>query len=816
MFAASNFKLSRRHLLTASLCATSLTSLVAPAFAQEAAQETEQAETDAQIRTGEIVVTARRKDEILQDVPVAITAFSQASLNERVITTSYDLAKSTPGLVVNASSGNASLPDFSIRGRGQFFGAASGSVETYFAEVPLSPPFQIPTLPPQYFDLASVQVLKGPQGTLFGRNTTGGAVLFVPQAPTDEFEGYVRGQLGTLNNRQIEAALNIPLGDIGALRLAGFGWHRQGYTRTLGGELDFTNFRPLPVQFYNNQDVVQLRGTLRLNLSDSIENTTLFTWHTDKNRSSSQVIAGRAGTAFGAAVAGSITGNPRISSLDTNLDRKASSTFGLINTTTIDLTESVRLKNIFSYIWAKGYGNNPSDVDGAAVPAINIVRPLRQLRNRQLVNELQLQGSIADDRLEWIIGGVYDQTRQPGANDSINIVTNTFGFSAAGPDYDVQFRQSRFTSHSFFGSLTFNATDRLSFTAAARRIIDKIGDRSLQINNSPVPLAGIPNLAALPPGVTALDQTASRTFKGWSYNVGADYEVADGTMVYAGYRRGYKRGGFNGRGAGLNEFGPETVDNFYAGLKADFTIAGANARFNIEGFWDNYQNAQRSYLDLFGGALVTTIENVPKSRYRGFDTDLIVNPADWLRISANYTYVDAEYLRFPDNTVATALALLPPAFRPGFLAANPLDNNSLAVNPPGYVNKHKLNVQARFNAQFDDGSEIALIPALTYQSEFFFNDNSARLQAVQQVLFNGGAPVNAIADGANTAPGYTTVDLRAEFNRIGGRDLTFALGATNLTNKAFVLGGGGIWAFGVDAVVYGAPRLFYAEMRLGF
>lgn len=348
-------------------------------------------------------------------------AYSQASLNERAITTSYDLAKSTPGLVVNAGSGNASLPDFSIRGRGQFFGAASGSVETYFADVPLSPPFQIPTLPPQYFDLSSVQVLKGPQGTLFGRNTTGGAVLFVPQAPTDNFEGYVRAQLGNFDNRQIEAAVNVPLGEIGALRIAGFKWNRKGYSRTKGGELDFTTFLPLPVQYFNNQDITELRAMLRLNLSDAIENSTIVTWHSDKNRGSSQVIAGRAGSAFGAAVAGSITGNPYIANLDTNLNRKASSTYGLINTTTVDLSDDIRIKNIFSYISAKGYGNNPSDVDGAAIPAINVVTPLRQLKNRQLVNELQVQGSVADGKLDFIFGGIYDQTRQPGGDSTINV-----------------------------------------------------------------------------------------------------------------------------------------------------------------------------------------------------------------------------------------------------------------------------------------------------------------------------------------------------------------------------------------------------------
>src|SRR6476620_2784987 len=180
-------------MMRTALFAGSALALIIPAqaFAQQVpATTTEAGDADA------IIVTARRTEENLQDVPVAITAFSQKSLDERAIKTSFDLAKSVPGLVVNAGSGNAALPDFSIRGRGQFFGAASGSVETYFADVPLSPPFPIPTLPPQYFDLASVQVLKGPQGTLFGRNTTGGAVLFVPQGPTKDFGGYVRAQGG--------------------------------------------------------------------------------------------------------------------------------------------------------------------------------------------------------------------------------------------------------------------------------------------------------------------------------------------------------------------------------------------------------------------------------------------------------------------------------------------------------------------------------------------------------------------------------------------------------------------------------------------
>lgn len=797
------------------IAGTSL-SLLAPAaaFAQADPQSTNADETSS-VEPG-IVVTARRTEERLQDVPVAITAFSQDKLTERAITTSYDLARAVPGLIVNAGSGNASLPDFSIRGRGQFFGAASGSVETYFADVPLSPPFQIPTLPPQYFDLASVQVLKGPQGTLFGRNTTGGAVLFVPAAPTSEFEGYVRAQLGDYQNRQLEAAINVPLGESVALRLAGFYWHRKGYTKTVGGELDFTTFQPLPVQDFNNQDVIELRGTVKVDLSETLTNSTIVTWHGDRNRSSSKAVKGRAGTAFGAAVTPSIIADPQLATLDTNLDRERSSTFAVINTTVWDVSDDIRVKNIFSVISARGYGNNPADVDGAAIPGINLVAPLRQLKNNQLVNELQIQGKAAGGQVEWIVGAMHDQTRQPGRSTQMNIVTNTFGFSAAGPDYDVQFRQSTFTSRSVFASLTGHVTDKLTLTGAARHTWDDIADRSIQVNNSKVNLSAPPEPTALPAGVVYLDLAGRRKFRGWSYNVGADYKLTDDVMVYGGYKHGYKRGGFNGRGGNLADFGPEKVDNFFVGAKTSFTLGSGRGTFNIEGFWDTYHGAQRSYLDLAGGALVTTIQNVPKSRYRGFDTDISLSPTPWLDLAANYTYVDAKHLEYPDVTVGAALALLPPAFQAGFLASHPIQNNALAVNPPGYNSKHKVNLQARLHGELGNGVELALIPDMTYQSGFFFNDASVRIPAVQEILFNGGAPLNSLADGANQAPGYTLVNLRAEANNLLGKDIGLAFGVTNLTDKEYVLGGGGIWAFGVDAVAFGPPRMFYGEIKFRF
>jgi iron complex outermembrane receptor protein len=272
-------------------------------------------------------------------------------------------------------------------------------------------------------------VLKGPQGTLFGRNTTGGAVLFVPQAPLDEFEGYVRSQLGTFSRRQLEAAVNLPLGEIGALRLAGFAFKREGYARTVAGRVDGPNtanaggfiLSPvgpkviLPSYDIYNQDVLEARATLRLTPFDGFENSTIVTWHGDKNRATNQLRQLRAGAplagAIGAFFPNLQLNNPRVADVSQDLRKPRSSTWAFINTTLFDINDNLRIKNILSHIRAKGWGNNPSDVDGSPFSAVDLERPDRFLKNRQTVEELQLQGDFG--RVEFILGGLIDRTRQP-------------------------------------------------------------------------------------------------------------------------------------------------------------------------------------------------------------------------------------------------------------------------------------------------------------------------------------------------------------------------------------------------------------------
>src|SRR5215475_10472905 len=177
--------------------------LIGPAFADENLEE--------------IIVTARRMEERLQDVPISITVLNEQALENRNVVNSQDLAAYVPSLSANTNFGTANS-SFAIRGFVQDIGTAP-SVGVYFADVvaPRGPSNGVSAGdgagPGQFFDLQNVQVLKGPQGTLFGRNTTGGAVLLVPQKPTSDFDGYVEGSYGNFNMWRIQSVANLPVND---------------------------------------------------------------------------------------------------------------------------------------------------------------------------------------------------------------------------------------------------------------------------------------------------------------------------------------------------------------------------------------------------------------------------------------------------------------------------------------------------------------------------------------------------------------------------------------------------------------------------
>jgi iron complex outermembrane receptor protein len=714
-----------------------------------------------------------------------------------------------PGLTVAAGSGNPGIPRFAIRGRGLNFGAAAGAVETYFAEVPLSAPFQQPTLPPQFFDLQSLQILKGPQGTLFGRSTTGGAVLVVPAAPTDEFEGYARLQGGNYSNIQAEGAINVPLfGDKAALRVAGFYWKRAGYSRTFGGNIA-ENTGPgtglpaviLPAQRYNNQDVQEFRATLLMRPTDQLTNSTILTFHKDRNISSAG--AGLFANVFGADPSvpfNAVTPAPGYGTQRSFSDLRLggnppNKVWAIINTTTYDITDNLMLKNILGYIDASGTVGSGTNADGSTRTTINLYAYPRPLRNHQTTNELQLQGHNFDGRLEWILGGLLDRTREPKGPNTANFGSlrgRVGGWNSIFASNDV-------TSYALFGSATYKLTDQLSATAGYRHAWNHI-EQLLATATANLPLSA-------PTGyVPGTERRFSTRQPGDTYNLGLEYKPQDDLMVYAGYRHGFKFGGFNAialpPGSPLGTFRPETIDDFYAGLKTKFDVGSMPVRFNIEGYWDLYKDQQNSYLTLANAQLATVTANVPRTTYRGVEFDFTIDPTSWLTVNGNYAYTDGYVTRYIDQScVVTNCGV-------------PSQNLDLSVNPVPYVSPNKFVLSARFHADLaGDQGEIAFMPTVTYQ-DTFYGQNGHRSPQATAVLF--GQNYDQIAHGGDTTPGYTLLNLRAEWNRALGSKIDAAVTVTNVFDKNYSLGNSTTLNFGVQGDAYGPPRMLTFELSTKF
>lgn len=225
------------------------------AFAQAAEEE---------ISDGDIVVTARRREESLQEVPLAVTAFTAETLREKNITNQDDLVAHTPSLQIRSNGAQRTDGGFFLRGQGSTFGTQPGVV-VYTNEVP---DFRVPNFGnnTQFYDLENIQVLKGPQGTLFGRSTTGGAVLLTTKKPTNEFEGFLEAKAGNYKYFELTGAINVPIiQDKVALRVAGNLIRREGFTvsRNTGQDLDDKNRE-------------SFRISLLITPVDEFENYTIF------------------------------------------------------------------------------------------------------------------------------------------------------------------------------------------------------------------------------------------------------------------------------------------------------------------------------------------------------------------------------------------------------------------------------------------------------------------------------------------------------------------------------------------------------------
>ncbi|WP_216628551.1 TonB-dependent receptor [Sphingobium cupriresistens] len=729
----------------------------------------------------DIVVTARRREEKLADVPVAVEAFGNQAINDRGILTEADLQSATAGLTVR-QTGSSNQTNFSLRGQSiDAFSFASPAVLIYFNEFNTQG-----SSASSFFDLESIQVIKGPQGTLFGRNATGGAVLYQSAAPKmGAFEGYGEVAYGNYNDRRIEGAVNVPLGDFGAFRLAAQYNKRDGFQRNL-----LLNIK------HGSLDNLTIRPSLRLELSDNLTNTTLFQYGRYRGRSTSLKAdrifkVGEVNNGFllspalptaavyqpGVQITYPLVANA-FSSLDDYIEKTKNSGFYdtytntdaghranqymVVNTTTYDLSDDLTIKNIAGYNYVKS--NDKTDVDGLPfTPLIVGFYPENSLgytyTDDQISNELQLQGKAFDGKLDCILGAYFfhGMNRQ---NQPLGIFSDT-------PNAVYILRTFQFDNYSkaLFGQASYEVATGLNFTAGARYTWELAKYK---------PLAGDINAIL---GVGPAELKVSKP----SWNLSIDYKVTPSLMIYASQRGSWRTGGFNGTaftvvdGVSLaNQYEPETTYDFELGAKFQGYVGGRRASLNVALFDQYIKNVIRAvYID------VSAVSgNVKKARVSGAEVEGSIQLADWLQVGGVFSYTDARYT----NPIAN------------------VGSGQFGFGP--YADTPKYSGSAFFSASFPlagDGGEIALRGDLYSQSKYYYSNLNASILPGTEVK------------------GYTLANARLEWKKIQGSNVSVATYVKNLTNEKYIVGGFALGAvLGVQSVLPGVPRTYGAEVRFEF
>jgi iron complex outermembrane receptor protein len=697
---------------------------------------------------------------------------------------------------------------FYLRGQGPNGGSGgSPGVIAYFSEVPFTG-----SGPGIYFDLGNLQVLRGPQGTLFGQNTTGGAVLFEPMHPTNNFEGYVQLTLGDYNRQGVEAAVNVPIiEDKLLVRVAGSRETRDGYTRDLTTHQDLDNR-----DYWSGRIGVTWRPT------DDFENylvydslyshtngtgLTLQTVNTGPDLNldpTGNFLQGSFARTFTvpvveAALARAQALGPRTVETDINgLDKTYS--WGITDIARYDVSDNFTIKNIFGYREIKNLLR--SDFDGTPLLQGGYDTPDGwEVNNAQYSDEIQFQGKSLDDKLSWIGGAFYEflhpagytvarvpstTALAPGLAVPLAVFGNAYGQNALGPEGETTRTEALFLQGTYDFSGISPDLEGLKFTAGARYTWDYRSNSNFSTIVIDLSKLGAGNLV-LPCGpASGLACTyANHTFQAPTWTADLDYQITPEALVYAKGSRGFKAGGFNGAGGTLfpNKYESEYVTDVEVGLKADWDIMGVKTRTNVDGFHDDYRNAQRAVgvqFDLVPGNpstnTSTTVIADGNAVVQGIEFEGTVIPFNGLEMTASWSYVDAHYTKFFIPTVG--------------------DRTNL---PYPFVPKNKFGFTADYTLPFvpEDMGNVHVIADYTHTGRIQYSTDSRE------------------PDGDE--PGYGLLNLRVNWNNVAGQPFDASFFMTNATDNLYSIGKFGIYTTeGFVSQLYGEPQMWGFQLRYRF
>ena len=775
---------------------------------------------------GDIIVTARRTEERLQDVPISITVVTPQEISNRNIVTTSDLGTYTPSLSVNSRFG----PDkasFAIRGFSQD-PATSPSVGVYFADV-VAPRSAGATTggsgsgPGAFFDLENIQVLKGPQGTLFGRNTTGGAVLLVPKKPGDTLGGFVEGTIGDYDQKRVQAAVNIPLADTFRVRLGFDRNKRDGYLKNRSG---------IGPDTFGDIDYSTFRGSIVAELTPELENYTIVNYtHSNTNGILPRVIGcNRAGDAFARAGCAQLDRQNARGDDVWDVENSMPDVYSkidqwqIINTTTWLATDALTIKNIISYSEYREqtrydiYGFNFPQANGAPFTYITSSNAPGQRNAAQsgFTEELQFQGRGLEDRLNWQAGLYYERSDPLSRSTAFNPIrlscVNDFALQCSnGPYGSGALTSTSWTisvlNRAAYAQATYKLTDTLSVTGGARYTWDKTETSSENLRI----LFPAPNRPLLTcansvrfPGTTPsvgrvvtdryqchLDLETSSKRPTWVIDL--EYKPTSDAMLYAKWSRGYRQGFINPNVVAFEAFGPEKVDTYEVGAKASFTGA-VRGYLNIAAFYNNFGDQQLQVNALprpgsgIAGANVTV--NAGKSVIKGVEIDGSIRPLQGLQLDVGYAFLDTKLksIDFP--------AIDPNS--PYLQFVPPLVGEDLPLTP-----KHRVTLTGSYQLPLAES-----IGQIKFGATYTYTDTQ---NAVPRLLASGA--VNPFA----VLPSSELLNLNVNWDNVLGGPVDLSAFVTNVTNERVRLNlANGYASTGVEAAIYGPPRMFGVRARYRF
>jgi iron complex outermembrane receptor protein len=638
------------------LCSLVLASIGTGAFAQ--------ATDDSNSMLGDIIVTAQKREESLKDVPASIAVFSGATLEESHIDSVMDLQMATPSLSISHIDAQQFI---FLRGLGSDLEGigTEGSTAVNVDGVYLSRPGSSFG---DFLDVERIEVARGPQGTLYGQNSVGGAINVVTVKPKDYFETDASVTLGNYDERRYEAELNLPIvsGLLDA-RVALLQSEHEGYT---------TNINPLGNRTLGREDNVTGRGLLSYTPTSSLSVLLSFDYY----RGCCDITPYKAQTAGFAGLYGAVI-PPDPFTINSNLPTYMNTSGGGPTlTVTWDLGPAT-LTSLSAY-----RENNEAffeDIDGTQVAGMDIVW---QQSQNQLSEELRLT-SKTGRMLDWMTGLYYFRERS-SANVFLLFGPQSPVAGPTGSTYGLLFPSTEETNdYAAFGQGTLHFTDRLSFTGGLRFSSER---KQAFINDIEGPTRDTLTLLGSDYDV--------RTWNSWTPNYVLAYELSPTTNIYAKASKGFKSGGFNSLTL-QSPFEPESIWSYETGIKGAWFDNRVQA--DLDGFYYRLSNQQlNTYV-----SPVTIIRNAAQSQGHGGEFELNARPINPLDISFSLAYLVATFEKF--------------------LTTNPNDLTAGEVNLAGNTlrnaPKWSSSLSETYRFPLANGATLSLRTSLDYRSKVFFD-----------------------------------------------------------------------------------------------